>query len=68
MFSKNFCVGMKKLLSNKVTGDIKGDGFQQGGALVVDKGGKSLFEFVQLEASDHISHEDILKSLGLNKN
>jgi prostamide/prostaglandin F2alpha synthase len=43
-------------------GDIKGDGYQNGGALVVDVGGeKTLLHFVQKEAPDHVSNAQVLK-------
>ena len=48
-----------------ITGDIKGDGFQNGGALIVDKDGKLLLEYRQEDAADHISAEQILKALDL---
>ena len=44
-----------------IDGDLKGDGFQNGGLVVVDKGGKILFKFVQENVADHASNEDILK-------
>jgi prostamide/prostaglandin F2alpha synthase len=50
-----------------VKGDMKGDAFQNGGALIVDKGGKSLFEYRQEDAAEQITAEQILKSLGLEK-
>jgi prostamide/prostaglandin F2alpha synthase len=71
---------MKKLLSETfrsrkakadgmgITGDMKGDGFQNGGALIVAKGGKQLFEYIQEDASIQITEEQILKTLKLNKN
>ena len=43
-------------------GDLKGDGYQNGGALVVEKGGeKTLLQYVQKSAPEHASNEDILK-------
>jgi len=48
-----------------ISGDFKGDGFQNGGALVIDKGGKPLLEYVQEDASDHVSSEAILKALNI---
>lgn len=41
---------------------LKGDGFQNGGALVVEKGGtKTLLTYIQEEAPDHVSNEEVLK-------
>jgi hypothetical protein len=45
---------------------MKGDGFQNGGALVVDRNGKLLLEYRQEDASEHVSDADVLKALGLN--
>lgn len=50
-----------------ISGDMKGDGFQNGGALIIDKGGKQLFEFIQEDASIQITEEQILKTLKLEK-
>lgn len=47
-------------------GNMSGDGGQNGGALVVDVDGKTLFHYVQKEAPDHASNEDLLKALGIN--
>ena len=44
-----------------VGGDLKGDGYQNGGLLVVGKGGKLLYSFVQENPADHAANEDILK-------
>lgn len=46
--------------------DLKGDGFQNGGALIIAKGGKQLFEYIQEDASIQITEEQILKALKLN--
>lgn len=42
-------------------GNIAGDGYQNGGSLVVKAGGETLWHYVQLEAPDHASNADILK-------
>jgi hypothetical protein len=47
--------------------DFKGDGFQSGGTLIVDKNGKQLLEFRQNDVSDLITSDQILKALNLNK-
>lgn len=46
---------------------MKGDGFQNGGAMIVDKGGKLLYEYRQDDASEQISADEILKALDLKK-
>ena len=39
-----------------------GDGFQNGGALIVEKGGTAtLLTYVQQGAPDHVSNEEVLK-------
>ena len=48
-----------------VKGDMKGDAFQNGGTIIVEKGGKLIFEHRQEDAAEHISVEQILSSLGL---
>ena len=48
-----------------IKGDMKGDGFQNGGTLVVAQGGKLLYEYRHEDAAEHISAEEILKALGL---
>ena len=40
---------------------MRGDGFQNGGLLVVEKGGKVLYTFIQENPADHANNEDILK-------
>lgn len=47
-------------------GNMAGDGYQNGGALVVKQGGETLFHFVQAEAAEHASNADILKALNLS--
>lgn len=49
-----------------IHGDLKGDAFQNGGALIVDKGGKQLLEFIQEDSADHVSAEQIYKALNIN--
>lgn len=48
----------------KITGDMKGDGFQNGGTIIVSAGGKEcLLNFVQEDPADHVALEDVLKAL-----
>lgn len=56
-----------KVKESGVGGDMKGDGFQNGGAMVIDKGGKLLYEYKQEDASEQISAEEILTALNLKK-
>jgi hypothetical protein len=49
-----------------IKGDIRGDGYQSGGALVVDTNGIVLHEFIQEDPADHISENDILKAFNIS--
>jgi len=49
-----------------VGGDMRGDGYQNGGLLVVEKGGKVLYSFIQENPADHAQNEDVLKALNLS--
>ena len=40
---------------------MRGDGYQNGGLLVVEKGGKVLYSFIQENPADHAQNEDVLK-------
>jgi prostamide/prostaglandin F2alpha synthase len=44
-----------------VGGDMKGDGLQNGGALIVGPGGKMLLSFRQEGPAEHISNSKILQ-------
>jgi len=46
--------------------NMEGDGFQKGGALIVEKGGaKQLYFWEQQGLQDHASNSEILKALGI---
>ena len=46
--------------------NMVGDGFQKGGALIVEKGGaKQLYFWEQPGLQDHASNAEILKALGI---
>jgi prostamide/prostaglandin F2alpha synthase len=52
--------------SKGVCGNIKdGNGLQNGGALVVNKNGQTLYEYRQEDAADQISPYEILKAFNL---
>lgn len=51
----------------KIPGDMKGDGFQNGGTLVVGQGGKLLLAFKQESPADHVDNEEVLNALGLGE-
>jgi len=44
----------------------KGDGFQLGGAIVVDVGGKTLYTYAQEDAADHVENGKVLQALGID--
>lgn len=48
-------------------GNMDGDKWQNGGCLVVEKGGgeKPLLHYIQQAAPDHVPNADVLKSLGI---
>lgn len=50
-----------------VGGDMKGDGLQNGGALIVGPGGKLLLSFRQEGPAEHISNSKILQVLSPTK-
>jgi len=47
-------------------GNMKGDGYQNGGCMIIKAGGaESLYTYKQENAADHPDNADILKALGL---
>lgn len=51
---------------NNIAGDMKGDGFQNGGTIIVSAGGKEvLLTYAQDSPADHVPLEDVLKALGI---
>jgi len=57
-----------KAKSRGITGDMKGDGLQNGGLLVVgSEGPKVLFEYRQENPADHPDQDLILKALGIDR-
>jgi prostamide/prostaglandin F2alpha synthase len=52
--------------SKGISGDLKGDAYQNGGTLIVDKNGKQLYEYRQEDAAEHISVDEILKALKID--
>jgi len=49
-----------------MSGNMAGDGYQNGGALVVGVNGETLFHYVQEGAPDHASNLDLLKALNID--
>ncbi|XP_018006418.1 prostamide/prostaglandin F synthase, partial [Hyalella azteca] len=51
-----------------IKNDLKGDGFQNGGLIVVPAGGsKVLYEYRQENPADHAPNSDILQALGISE-
>ncbi len=67
MVSTKWRAAFGKVKESGVGGDMRGDGFQNGGAIIVDKGGKLLYEYRQDDASEQISADEILNALNLKK-
>jgi len=62
LFTAKWREAQAKAKSININGDLKGDGFQNGGALIVDKGGKQLFEYIQDDAAEQITAEQIFNA------
>jgi len=55
-----------KSKADKLPGNLKGDGLQTGGTLVITKGGvKVLLDFRQDNPADHVDAAEVLKVLGI---
>lgn len=67
IFSKKARDAYSKGKQDQVGGDLKGDGMQTGGTVVVEKGGKVLLSFKQEGFADHVDPADVLKALGINE-
>jgi len=52
--------------SKGIGGNLKGDGMQTGGTLVVAAGGKVLFSYSQDAPGDHAALQDILNALNIS--
>lgn len=58
---------MAEAKKENMGGNLKGDGYQNGGTVVVGAGGKLLFSYSQDQPSDHAEPGDILKALGMQE-
>lgn len=57
---------ISKAKKENVEGDLSGDGLQNGGLIVVKKGGKKLLIFHREDVpGDHVTNEMILDALGI---
>lgn len=57
---------MGKAKQQGIANNLKGDGFQNGGLLVVAAGGRVLYEYRQENPADHAPNSDILQALNLS--
>ena len=48
-----------------ITGNLRGDGLQNGGTLVVAAGGELLLSHVESKPGDHVDIKEILKVLNI---
>lgn len=67
MLTKSSRDALSKAQQENISGDFRGDGFQNGGTLVVAPGGKVLLSFKQENPSDHIESSEILRVLGIKE-
>lgn len=56
---------MSEAKSKGINGNLKGDGMQTGGTLVIGAGGKVLLNYSQEVPGDHVNLEDVLKTLNI---
>jgi len=52
--------------SKGIEGNLKGDGMQNGGTIIVAAGGKVLLVYKQESPADHVALEDVLKALDIS--
>jgi len=52
--------------SKGIEGNLKGDGMQNGGTIIVAAGGKVLLTYKQESPADHVALEDVLKALDIS--
>lgn len=69
VFSKKARDANAKAKSLSLGGDLKGDGYQNGGCIIVGAGGSpTMFSFRQEDPSDHPENDQILEALGIEVN
>jgi prostamide/prostaglandin F2alpha synthase len=56
-----------KAFSNGIEGDLKGDGFQNGGALAVNRNGRQLLKYKQKDPSEYVKPSDVFKAFGIER-
>jgi len=65
LFSKKTRETMSKTKEDKIEGNFSGDGWQNGGSLVIDTGGKALLTFKQETPGEHVDPNEVLRVLGI---
>lgn len=65
LFNKKTRETMSKTKEDQIEGNFAGDGWQNGGSLVIDTDGKALLTFKQETPGEHVDPNDVLKSLGI---
>lgn len=65
MLAKKTRDALSKSKELNITGNLKGDGWQNGGTFVIDTSGKALLKFRQESPGEHVENNEILKALGL---
>ena len=64
---QSFFAGMDAVLMRRLGGNMWGDGFQNGGMLIVQAGGnKVIFSYKQDGTADHVPNDKILNLLSLH--
>jgi len=68
LFHRTARDAMSKGKLDKTKHDMKGDGLQNGGLLIVKKGGSEvLLSFKQVNPADHVENTEILKALNIQE-
>lgn len=62
MFKPSFWSNVRRAKAKKVDGDMKGDGFQMGGLIVVEPSGEIIYRFKQTQMGDHPPPEAVLEA------
>ncbi|XP_074655307.1 prostamide/prostaglandin F synthase-like [Tubulanus polymorphus] len=67
VFSKNARDSANQAKEQNISGNFKGDGMQNGGTLVVKKGGELLLRWNQENPADHVPLQDVLNALNIKE-
>lgn len=66
IFGKKGRDAISEAKKSNISGNMKGDGFQNGGTIIIKGGGKEiLLNYVQEHPADHVPLDDVLKALGV---